>query len=373
MVVMVVVMVVTPTTVTTVSAAATTPRTPMTSVPVMMAVPPSEVLVSTFIELRQIISHRLKTRPTAMVVVVVMVMVMMVSSRMPMMIAIPPSTVHLSACFEVLRIISHCLEMRPTTMVVMVVIMVMVVMSTSMPMMISIPPGAVQTEVLRIGLNCVHLIITDLVEIIFKILNRTLAEQPASALVITTQFHAPLLASLHFAVFSGICNCALKARPMVVVVVVVMMVVTPPIAPTAATTTAATPTVPMTRVPMMIAIPPCEILGSTFIERHELLRIISHRLKTRRPTMVMVVMVVMMVMVLSSRMPMMISIPPRAVQGSTFSELLRIVNHLIVLHVCISTNQAINFLRNTQDGRTQSNTQRKFRHGQRQNVRKNEL
>lgn len=165
MVVMVVVMVVTPTTVTTVSAAAmTTPRTAMTSVPVMMAVPPSEVLVSTFIKLLQIISHRLKTRPTAMVVVVVMiVMVMMVSSRMPMMISIPPSTVHLSACFELLRIISHCLKMRPTTMVVMmVVIMVMVVVGTSVPMMISIPPGAVQTEVLRIGLNCVHLI-TDLV------------------------------------------------------------------------------------------------------------------------------------------------------------------------------------------------------------------
>lgn len=307
------------------------------------------------------------------VVVVMIVMVMMVSSRMPMMIAIPPSTVHLSACFEVLRLISHCLKMRPTTMVVvMVVIMVVVVMSTSMPMMISIPPSAVQTEVLRIGLNCVN-IITDLVEIIFKILNRTLAEQPASALIITTQFHASLLACLHFAVFSGICNGALKARPMVVVVVVVMMVVTPPIAPTAATTTAATPTVPMTRVPMMIAIPPSEILGSTFVERHELLRIICHRLKTRRPTMVMVVMVVMMVMVLSSRMPVMISIPPRAVQGSTFNELLRIVNHLIVLHVCISTNQAINFLRNTQNGRTQRNTQRKLRHGQRQNVRKTEL
>jgi hypothetical protein len=110
---------------------------------------PCEILVLTFIKLLCIIGHRLKTRPSTVMMVVMMVMVIVartiMPSRMPMMIPIPPTScaVQLCAFIEMLRLINHCLKIGPTTMMVVVVMVVIVspmVTPSRMPMMIPIPP-----------------------------------------------------------------------------------------------------------------------------------------------------------------------------------------------------------------------------------------
>jgi hypothetical protein len=88
---------------------------------------------------------------------------------------------------------------------------------------------------------------------------------------------------------------------------VVMMVMTPTVAPTAATTTAAA--VSPTSMPVMMAIPPSEVLWSTFVE------------------------------------------------------LLQIINHVQLINLVIADDWSSNLLCNTKDCGTKSNAQCELRHG----------